>query len=61
MLAFTRSRIRLRSKLGDRTDDRQEGTTERTSGVDVFPEAYELDLQVSELVEDLQEVTCQPG
>ena len=45
----------------DRSDDDHDGPAQRAAGVDVFPEADELDLETVELVENIEEVFHRPG
>jgi hypothetical protein len=48
-------------QLGDRADDHDHGAAQRSAGIDVLTEGHELDLQMSEFVEDLEEVTDGAG
>ena len=48
-------------ELSDRGDDHDDGSSERTAGIDVFPEAEELDFDSVQLVEDLEEVPGRAG
>ena len=48
-------------QLGDSADDHDDGAAQRSAGVDLFPEADELDSDSVELVEHIQEVLHRPG
>ena len=43
-------------KLGNRSDDDDHGATQRAGGVDVFSETNEADVQMSEFVQDFEEM-----
>ena len=43
-------------QLGDGTDDDHHRPAQRSAGVDIFPEADELNLYMIEFVQDLEEV-----
>src|SRR5580704_5067393 len=43
-------------ELRDRADDDDDGPSERATGIEVFPEADVLDVQVVEFVQDFEEV-----
>ena len=61
MPARTRSMIRLRSSSANGADDDDHCPTEWSAGVDVLPEADELDIEMVQLVEDLEEVARRTG
>jgi hypothetical protein len=48
-------------QLGDSADDDDDGPAQRSAGVDVLPEADELDLQPVQLVQNIEEVLHRPG
>jgi hypothetical protein len=48
-------------ELGDGADDDHHRATQRAAGVEVLPEADELDLEMVELIEYLKEVADGPG
>src|SRR5579872_1441369 len=48
-------------QLGDGADDHEHGPAERSAGVDVFPEGYELDVTMLQLVDDFEEVAHAAG
>ena len=61
MPARTRSTMRIAFEFGDRADDDDDGPAQRAAGVDLFPEADELDSDPVEFVEYIQEVLHRPG
>src|ERR1017187_3644775 len=48
-------------KLSDGADDDDDGPAQRAAGVDVFPERDELDLEPTQLVQDVEVVLHRPG
>ena len=48
-------------ELGDRGDDYHDSPAERPAGVDVFPEADELDVETVEFIEQFEVVLHRPG
>jgi hypothetical protein len=48
-------------QLGDRPDDDDDGPAQRAAGIQVLPEADELDAEMVEFVENLEEVPDGPG
>ena len=48
-------------ELGDGPDDDHNGPAQRSAGVDLLAEAYELDVEPVQLVEHFQEVFHRPG
>ena len=46
--------MRLAFELGDGADDDDDGPAQRAAGVDIFPEADELDSDPVQLVEHIQ-------
>jgi len=43
-------------QLGDRTDDDDDGSTERTTGIEVLAEAHVLDVEMVQFIQHLEEV-----
>jgi hypothetical protein len=48
-------------QLCDRADDHHDGPAQGTSGVDLFAEAYELDVEPVQLIQHIEEVLDRPG
>ena len=48
-------------EFGDGTDDHDDRPAQRAAGVDLFPEADELDVQPVQLIQDFEEVLDRPG
>ena len=61
MPARPRSMMRFALELGDRSDDDDDGPSERATRIDALAEADELDAEAVELVQHFQEVPDGPG
>ena len=48
-------------ELRDGADDDDDGSAQRAARIDLFAEAYELDSQMVEFIQNLQEVDYRPG
>jgi hypothetical protein len=48
-------------QFGDRSDDDDDGPSERAAGIEILPEANELDAEVVEFVQHFEEVPHGPG